>query len=118
VAAREAEAAQRARSAGAAGTDPRVAALRAAADRLERELRGFRSPLADREVAERQLAVLSGMSDDAVPDGAALRDALLLIAAALNSVSVLAPAVAQLREAVELFGMPRHRIPAARPAGS
>lgn len=86
--------------------DPRLPALRAAVERLHRELSGYRAPLADREVAERQLALLESMAGSGSPDGAALRSALLLIAAAVGSVSALSPAVTELREAVEQFGAP------------
>jgi hypothetical protein len=72
--------------------------------------------LADREVAERQLAKLDSMSDSGALDEAALRHSLLMIAAAVGSVSVLAPAVGQLRDAVESFGASHHRVPAGRPA--
>jgi hypothetical protein len=83
--------------------DPRLRALRAAVDRLREELRGYPSALADREVAEGELAALDGMAAKGVPDATALRHALLLIAAAVGSFSALAPAVTGLRQAVELF---------------
>ncbi|MGP3970123.1 DUF5955 family protein [Streptomyces sp. 6N223] len=88
------------------GEDPRMSALSAAVDRLGGELGDYEAALADREVAERQLAALRAMSAAREPDGVAMRDALLLIAAAVGSVSALAPAVARLREAVEAFGVP------------
>jgi hypothetical protein len=116
VAAGEAEAARIVRGAGPGGTDPRLPALRAGVERLRRELGGYRASLADREVAERQLAKLDSMSDSGSLDEAALRHALLMIAAAVGSVSVLAPAVGQLRDAVESFGASHHRVPAGRPA--
>jgi hypothetical protein len=87
--------------------DPRISALSAAVDRLRQELGGYRAALADREVAERQLARLRAMGATGEPDGAALRHALLLVAAAVGSVSALAPALARLREAVEAFGTPQ-----------
>jgi hypothetical protein len=89
-----------------------MSALSAAVDRLREELGDYRAALADREVAERQLARLRAMGTAGEPDGAALRHALLLIAAAVGSVSALAPALARLREAVEAFGMP-HAVPHA-----
>lgn len=94
----------------------RRSALRAAVDRLRRDLCGYQASLADREVAERQLAVLQRMSQADVMEEATLRDALLLIAAAVGSVSALAPAVAQLSAAVEPFGPPHGWVAAARPA--
>jgi hypothetical protein len=100
-----------------------VSALRAAVDRLRSELCGYEASLADREVAERQLAALTAMSVAGEPDETALRDALLMIAAAVGSVSALAPAVGRLREAVEAFGTPDGtgawgRIPTPRPAAA
>lgn len=90
--------------------------MRAAVDRLRRDLSGYRAPLADREVAERELALLDGMVSAGVPDDAALRNSLLLLAAAVGSVSALAPAVSQLCAAAELFGVPRYPLPDRRRA--
>ncbi|GAB2870873.1 DUF5955 family protein [Streptomyces mayteni] len=86
--------------------DPRVGALRVAIERLRRDLNGYPAPLDDREIAERHLALLSAAAGTAAPEAAALRNALLMIAGAVGSVSALAPAVVQLRQAVELFGPP------------
>ncbi|MFD5315457.1 DUF5955 family protein [Streptomyces sp. NPDC127098] len=98
------------------GADPRVGALRVAIERLRRDLNGYAAALADRGVAEHQLAVLSAAASDPAPETAALRNALLMIAGAVGSVSALAPAVVQLRQAVELFGPP-HGVPPDVPAG-
>ncbi|GAA3868041.1 DUF5955 family protein [Streptomyces sedi] len=103
----EAETAGRTRTAPAAGLDPRVTTLRAAVHRLRRELGGYRVALADREVAMERLSRLDELSLAGVPDVETLRQALLEIAAALGSVSALAPAVAEFRRALELFGVPR-----------
>lgn len=114
----EAGAGRRARDAGPDDTDPRVAALCAAAERLGSELSGYQAPLTDREVAERQLSELIRMATSGGPDGAALRGALLMIAAALGSVSALAPAVAALRAAVELFSGPCQGAAVGRSSGA
>ncbi|MFF2376198.1 DUF5955 family protein [Streptomyces xiamenensis] len=106
----EAEVARVTAGAVADGEDPRLMSLRAAVERLWVDLSGYQAPLADREVAERELTGLLGLLDAGVPEGAPLSTALLRIAAAVGSVSALAPAVSQLREAVELFGVPRHRV--------
>ncbi|MDT0266340.1 DUF5955 family protein [Streptomyces sp. DSM 44915] len=95
--------------------DPRVTTLRAAVHRLHRELGGYRLALDDREVAERQLALLDELTVTGAPDEATLGQSLLVIAAALGSVSALAGAVAEFRRAVELFGVPHFRAPG--PAG-
>jgi hypothetical protein len=106
-----------------------VPALRVAVERLRGELGGYEASLADRHVAERQLAALTALSAAGEPDGVALRDALLLVAAAVGSVSALVPALARLREAVEAFGVPHdrdgardavawERVPAPRPAAT
>ncbi|WP_347877240.1 DUF5955 family protein [Streptomyces sp. 8K308] len=93
-------------SAHAGGTDPRVGALRVAIERLRRDLNGYSAALADRGSAEHHLALLSAAASDPAPEAVALRNALLMIAGAVGSVSALAPAVVQLRQAVELFGPP------------
>lgn len=99
------------------GTDPRLFALRDAVDRLRRDLGSYRAPLEDREVAERGLGLLeAATAAGEPPDTAALGRALLLIAAAVGSVSALAPAVSQLCAAAELFGVPRYRLADRRPA--
>jgi hypothetical protein len=75
-------------------------ALRAAVARLERDLAAYRPALPDRAVAEDELADLARQaSGTPAPDQ--LRHSLLLVAAALGSVSALAAPLAALREAVE-----------------
>lgn len=86
------------------GTDPRVAALRAAVSRLRRELDEHPAELRDRRMAEEALERFDALSGAGCPDVAALRQALLLTAAAVGSVSALSTALTELRTAVELFG--------------
>jgi hypothetical protein len=80
--------------------DGGAAALRAAVARLERELAAYRRALPDRAVAEDELAELARQAVGA-PAPEQLRHSLLLVAAALGSVSALAAPLAALREAVE-----------------
>lgn len=92
---------------GTAGTapgdeDPRVAELRTAVAGLRRELASHRAEFADRSIAENELAILAATAG--APDAALLRRSLLLIAAAVGSVSALAVSLAQLRAAIEMFG--------------
>ncbi|MFI0901492.1 DUF5955 family protein [Streptomyces sp. NPDC020983] len=75
--------------------------LRTAVTRLERELAGYRRFLPDRAVAEEELAELERQACAGTAAPEQLRQSLLLVAAALGSVSGLAAAVAELREAVE-----------------
>ncbi|MDT0442156.1 MULTISPECIES: DUF5955 family protein [unclassified Streptomyces] len=96
--------------------DPRLLTLRSAVDRLRRDLRNYPATLADREIAERELVALDGVLATGVPDTAALGQALLLIAAAAGSVSALAAGVHQLRQAIELFGVPHQPVQRGRPA--
>ncbi|GAA2354238.1 DUF5955 family protein [Streptomyces carpaticus] len=110
MAAGEAEAARVSANAVADEGDPRLTSLRTAVERLRGDLSGYQAWLADREVAERELTVLAEQLAGGVPEDALLSAALLRIAAAVGSVSALAPALGQLREAVELFGVPRHRV--------
>lgn len=105
----EAETARTVRTAPMVGLDPRVTTLRAAVRRLRRELGGYQVALADREVAMEWLTRLDEVSVAGVPDDATLGQALLDIAAALGSVSALAPAVAEFRRSIELFGVPHFR---------
>ncbi|MFG1810345.1 DUF5955 family protein [Streptomyces sp. NPDC049040] len=76
------------------------AALRAAVSRLERELAAYGRALPDRGVAEDGLAELARQATGA-PAPEQLRHSLLLVAAALGSVSALRVPLAALREAVE-----------------
>jgi Family of unknown function (DUF5955) len=84
--------------------DPRVEALRAAVARLQRELAGHPAELSDRSVAEESLAELEAMAASGVPESARLRRTLLLVVGAVGSVSALAPALAEVREVIDLFG--------------
>lgn len=91
------------------------AALCAAVARLERELAEYRPVLPDRAVAEEELAELSRQAGGP-PAPEQLRHSLLLVAAALGSVSRLAAPLAALREAVEheLGRQPRTAAPTPR----
>ena len=84
--------------------DPRVAGLRSAVSRLRRELAGHRVDLADREIAEDELAALDAMAVSGAPEVWRLRRSLLLVAGSLGSVSALSEALTGGRHAVELFG--------------
>ncbi|MFG3349837.1 DUF5955 family protein [Streptomyces sp. NPDC048018] len=86
------------------GVDPRVAELRAAVSRLRRELAGHRRELADRGIAEDELAALDAMATSGAPEVWRLRRSLLLVAGAVGSVSALAEGLTEVRRAVELFG--------------
>ena len=86
--------------------DRRPGALRAAVSQLRRALAGYGAHLPDREAAEEQLASLDLMAAAGVPDPAALRQALLLVLAALGSVSALADPLAELRTAIGDFASP------------
>lgn len=84
--------------------DQRAAALGAAVDRVRRELAAHPAELPDRAAAEDELALLDAIVTRGVPEIGRLRGSLLLVAAALGSVSALAGSLAGLREAVEAFG--------------
>lgn len=82
------------------------AGLRTAVARLRAELSAYRPQLPDRAVAEDELAALdrqAAAADEApgLVDVEHLRHSLLLVAAALGSVSALAAPVNAVREAVE-----------------
>lgn len=89
--------------------DPRVTALGAAVARCRRELAGYRADLPDRHIAEDELAALAAAAAAGVPDVPRLRRGLLIIAGSLGSVSALAGALTEVRQAIELFGAPRPR---------
>lgn len=91
--------------------DPREMELRAAVSRLRRELAGHPAEFPDREIAEDELAVLAAMVASGGPEIPRMRRSLLLIAGAIGSVSALAPALMDVRNAVDLFGEvpPRRR---------
>ena len=77
------------------------AALRVAVAGLQRELAAFQPALPDRAIAEDVLAELLRQTAGRPASPEQLRYALLLVAAALGSVSALAAPLAALREAVE-----------------
>lgn len=89
--------------------DPRVSALRTAVAGLHRALADYRAQLPDRETAEEQLLELNALLGSGVPEPARLRQVLLLILAALGSVSALAEPLAELRVAIGRFGAPARR---------
>jgi hypothetical protein len=89
--------------------DPRVAGLRAAVSRLRRELAAHPAEFPDRGIAEDELAALAAMTTYGTPEVRRLRRSLLLIAGAIGSVSALARGLADVREAVDLFGDPPPR---------
>ncbi|MCH5670346.1 DUF5955 family protein [Streptomyces gilvus] len=87
--------------------DPRVAGLRTAVSRLRRELAAHPAEFPDRAIAEDELAALAAMVTYGSPEVPRLRSSLLLIAGAIGSVSALSRGLAEVRDAVELFGEPR-----------
>lgn len=90
--------------------DPRVTGLRDAVVRLRHELAGYRVHPSDREVAEDELAALYAAAAAGVLAIERLRGSLLILTGALGSVSALAPPLAEVRAAIDLFGpvpMPR-----------
>jgi hypothetical protein len=92
---------------GGAGTG-----LYRAVARLRRELSAYRRQLPDRAVAEDELDALEHQAAlaDRVPgllDTEGLRHSLLLLAAALGSVSALAAPLGTVREEVEYLAPPR-----------
>ncbi|MBD0841764.1 hypothetical protein ICC28_24115 [Streptomyces sp. TRM68416] len=89
--------------------DPRVAELRTAVSRLRRELAAHSAEFPDRGIAEDELAALAAMTNGGAPEIPRLRRSLLLIAGAIGSVSALSRGLAEVRDAVELFGEPRRR---------
>ncbi|MEU0162853.1 DUF5955 family protein [Streptomyces sp. NPDC006261] len=88
------------------GEDPRVAELRMAVSRLRRELAGLPALFPDRPIAEEELAALDAMAVGGVPEIPRMRSSLLLIAGSIGSVSALAAALRDVRNAVDLFGEP------------
>lgn len=84
------------------------ARLASAVARLAAELAAYRTDLPDREVAEDELnaldrQALAAMEAPALVDTERLRRSLLLVVAALGSVSALAEPLAAVREAVEVL---------------
>ncbi|MDH6624716.1 hypothetical protein M2271_002520 [Streptomyces sp. LBL] len=86
--------------------DPRVVELRTAVSRLRRELAAHPAEFPDRGVAEDELAALAAMTAGGAPEVPRLRSSLLVIAAAIGSVSALSRGLANVRDAVDLFGEP------------
>ncbi|KOG85689.1 DUF5955 family protein [Streptomyces varsoviensis] len=89
-----------------AGADPKANGLGAAVARLRRELATHPAELSDRAVAEDELAVLAAMARTGDVEQPRLHRCLLVVAGALGSVSALAPALREVREAVDLCGRP------------
>ncbi|QNE73937.1 hypothetical protein F0344_04370 [Streptomyces finlayi] len=94
---------------GRGGDDPRVTELRTAVSRLRRELALHPADFPDRGIAEDELAALDAMGISGAPEIVRLRRSLLLVAAAIGSVSALAPGLRGVRNAVDLFGEPTRR---------
>ncbi|MFJ5266398.1 DUF5955 family protein [Streptomyces sp. NPDC088387] len=86
------------------GEDPRVVELRTAVSRLRRELAAHPAEFPDRGIAEDELAALAAMIGYGTPETPRLRRSLLLIAAAIGSVSALSRGLSEVRAAVDLFG--------------
>ncbi|MFI9719840.1 DUF5955 family protein [Streptomyces sp. NPDC052396] len=91
---------------GTGSPDPRVDALCRAVSRLRRALAAHPAPLPDRDAAEDELAALDAMARAGSPEVSRLRRSLLLVAGAVGSVSALAPALGELRGAVEDLAEP------------
>ncbi len=89
--------------------DVRLVALRAAVARLRRRLAVLPADFPDRAIAEEALADLAAMTAHGVPELARLRRSLLLVAGSIGSVSALFPYLAEVRDAVDLFGGPPGR---------
>lgn len=88
------------------GEDPRVVELRIAVSRLRRELASLSFEFPDRPIAEEELAALDAMAVGGVPEIPRMRSSLLLIAGSIGSVSAVAAALRDVRNAVDLFGDP------------
>lgn len=85
--------------------DPRVESLRRAATWLRAELDAHPADLRDRREAERALDLLDAATRSGRLDVETLRQALLLLTAALGSVSALTLALGEVRGAIDLFGV-------------
>ncbi|MEU2293189.1 DUF5955 family protein [Streptomyces bacillaris] len=88
------------------GEDPRVEELRTAVSRLRRELAALSYEFSDRPIAEEELAALDAMAIGGDVEIPRMRSSLLLIAGSIGSVSALAAALRDVRNAVDLFGEP------------
>ncbi|MBB0246715.1 hypothetical protein FNQ90_22000 [Streptomyces alkaliphilus] len=89
-------------------------ALRLAVAGVRVALAGYRAPLTDRGVAERELERLEAVARSPRPHPEELGRGLLMVVGAVGSVRVLATPVAELRAAVELFAPRRGALPATR----
>ncbi|MFG3258401.1 DUF5955 family protein [Streptomyces sp. NPDC048172] len=85
--------------------DPRVETLRRAVTRLRAELDAHPADLRDRREAERELDALEAAARTGALDVETLRRALLLLTAALGSVSALTRPLGEVRSAIDLFGV-------------
>ena len=85
------------------GTDPRIEELGCAVHRMRRALDAHPADLRDRREAERELDALAALVRWEHQRREELRHSLLLLAAAVGSVSALALPLVGVREAVELF---------------
>ncbi|MFD6415622.1 DUF5955 family protein [Streptomyces sp. NPDC060194] len=84
-----------------------MAELSASVARLRRELAQHPAEFVDRSIAEEELAGLAAMVAGGTPEVRRMRSSLLLVAGAIGSVSALARSLAELRNAIELFGPDR-----------
>ncbi len=92
--------------------DDAAVAVQRAVDRLRHELAAYRPLLPDRAVAEDELDALAAqaatvMASGAPPDTERVHHSLLLVAAALGSVSALTEPLGDVRQAVEALAKPR-----------
>ena len=87
--------------------DPRAEALRQAVARLRAELDAHPADLRDRREAERALDELDAAARTGRLDMDNLLLALLILTAALGSVSALGAALGEVRGAIDLFGAAR-----------
>ncbi|WP_194444229.1 DUF5955 family protein [Streptomyces calidiresistens] len=97
-----------------AGEEPRLLALRLAVAGMRTALAGYRAPLTDRGVAERELERLEAVARSPRPHPDELGRGLLMVVGAVGSVRVLAAPVAELRAAVEPFASRRVPVPGSR----
>ncbi len=95
---------QKHRRVAGAGDDPRAVALCGAVARLRRELALHPAELPDRAAADDELAALHALVSAGDPEVPRLRRSLLLIAGAVGSVSALAPALADVRDLIGMYG--------------
>lgn len=82
--------------------EPRAESLLTAVTHLQRELAAYPNQLLDRTVAEDELVAMAREHSAQVPR---MRNSLLLIVGALGSVSALRPALTQLHQAINLYGV-------------